>query len=147
MRNIGRNVDEISRIGLVTEFQMISPPHACTTSDNINHGLQLAMMMWTSFSVRLNDDGTGPQLTGPGAGVRNGSGPCHTGGLGRIAVHVPRVHDLHAGFFPNQYSPPFPSRKLLLRRDCPSTWLASEQGVWPTHAPHQRLPIRRTFRR
>ncbi len=61
------------------------------------------MMMWTSFSVRLNYYGTGPQLTGPGAGVRNGRGPRHSGSLGCIRVQVSRMHDLYAMLLPVQY--------------------------------------------
>ncbi len=60
------------------------------------------MMVGTSFGVRLNDYGTGPQLTGPGVRVRNGGGSCHSSGLGRVGVQFPRVNNLYAVFFPVQ---------------------------------------------
>ena len=60
MRDVWRNVDKVSRICLIAELQMIAPPHPGTASHNVDHRLQLAMMMRTSLGVRLDHDGTSP---------------------------------------------------------------------------------------
>lgn len=103
VRDVGRNVDEISGVGLIAELQPIAPAHTRTTSDNVNHRLQLAMMVGASFGVWLNDDGTGPQLACPGTRLSNGGGPRHSWSLGRVRVQLSRVHDLYAMFFPVQW--------------------------------------------
>src|SRR5262249_26808570 len=102
------------------------PTHARTTSDDVDHRLKLAMMVGTSFGARLNDYRTGPQLTRPGARVRNGGGPCHSGGLGRVAVPFPDVHHLHAMCFPVQCLPR--ATVAALRTEYPSTGFPM-QGV------------------
>jgi len=100
VRDVGWKVDEISGTGLIAELQMVAPAHARTTSDDVKDRLQLAVVVGAGFSVRLNNDGTGPQLTGPGTRVSNGSGPRHSRGLGRVRIQFARVHDLYALFFP-----------------------------------------------
>ena len=60
MRDVGRNVDEISGIGLFAEFQMIAPADARATSDHVNDRLQFAVMMRARPGVRLNDYRTSP---------------------------------------------------------------------------------------
>ena len=81
MGYVGRNVDEISRVGLIAELQPITPPHAGTTSDDIDHCFQFSMMVGASFGVRLDHYSTGPQLTCPSARMRDSCGPCHSRSL------------------------------------------------------------------
>lgn len=45
MGYVRRNVDEISRVGLIAELQAVTPSHACTTSDDIDHCFQFSMMV------------------------------------------------------------------------------------------------------
>jgi len=76
-----RNVDEISRVGLIAELQPITPSHACTTSDDIDHCFQFSMMVGASFGVRLDHYSTCPQLTCPSTRMRDSCGPCHSRSL------------------------------------------------------------------
>jgi hypothetical protein len=100
VRDVRRNVDEISGTGLIAKLQVIAPTHARTSSDNVENRLQLAMVVGARLGVGPNDYGTGPQLTCPGTRMSNGSGPCHSRSLGRVRVQLARVHDLYAMFFP-----------------------------------------------
>ena len=100
MRDVGRDVDEVSWAGLITELQAVAPAHSRTPPDHVKHSLQLAMVVCARFCIRLNNHGAGPQLTGSGARVSNGSGARHSRGLGRVGVQFIGVHDLHAMFFP-----------------------------------------------
>ena len=86
MRDKGWNVNEISRACLTTEFQAIAPAHAGTTSHDVDHGLQFAMMVRSGFCVRLNNYGTSPQLTGPCTRVGYGGSPCHSRGLRCVGI-------------------------------------------------------------
>lgn len=86
MWDVGRNVNEIAGVSLIAELQALSPTHARATSDDEDHCLQLAMMVGTSFGVRLNDYSTGPELTGPDARLRDGGGSRHSRGLRRVGV-------------------------------------------------------------
>ena len=104
MRDVGRNVNEVSRVCLIAEFQAITPSHAGTTSHDVDHRLQFAMMVGTSLGVGLYDDGTRPQLAGSGTSVSDGGGPSHSWSLGRVRIQVSRVHDLYAMFLPVQCS-------------------------------------------
>jgi len=106
MRDVGRHVNEVPRIGLSAEFQPIAPPHARAASDDVKHSLHFTMMVRTRSGVWLNDHGTRPQLTCTGPRVSNGGSSCHSRSLRRVCVQLTRVHDLYAMFFPVQcFSP------------------------------------------
>ena len=81
MGYVRRNVDQISRVGLIAELQPITPSHACTTSDDIDHCFQFSMMVGASFGVRLDHYSTCPQLTCPSTRMRDSCGPCHSRSL------------------------------------------------------------------
>src|SRR5580693_266802 len=100
MGYVRRNVDEISSIGLIAELQPITPPHACTTSDDIDHCFQFSMMVGTSFGVRLDHYCTCPQLTCPSTRMRDSCGPCHSRRLSCICVQLPHVPDPYTVLFP-----------------------------------------------
>ena len=102
MRDVGRNINEISRCRLIAELQTVTPSHSGTTSHDVDHGLQFTMMVRGSFSVRLNNYGTSPQFAGPGTRVRNGGCPCHSRALGCVGVQIPSAHNFHAVLFPVQ---------------------------------------------
>ena len=86
MRDVRRNVNEISRVCLTAELQAITPAHAGTTSHDVDHGLQFAMMVRSGFGVRLNNYGTSPQLTGSCTRVRYSSSPCHSRALRCVGI-------------------------------------------------------------
>src|SRR5450755_2946907 len=108
MRDVGWNVNEISRTGLITELQPVAPAHSRMTADDVNHRLQFAMVVGAGFGVRLNHNGTGPQLTGPGTRMSDGGCPRHSRGLGRVGVQFSRMHDLYAVLFPVHVHLSFP---------------------------------------
>ena len=107
MWDIGRHVNEVPRTGLITELYPIAPAHARTTSDDVKHRLQFAMMVGTRSGVRLNDYGTGPQLARASTGVSNGGSSGHSRGLRRVRVQLTRVDDLYSMFFPVQCLSPY----------------------------------------
>lgn len=102
MRNVGRNVNEIPGVSFIAELQALSSTHACATSDDVDYCLELAMMVGTSFGLRLNDYSTGPELTGADAGVRDRGGSRHSGCLRRVGIQFIRADNLYAMGFPVQ---------------------------------------------
>jgi len=85
-----------------------SPQRMRAAADNVDHSLQLAVMVWAGFGVWLNNHRTSPQLTGPGTRVRNRGGSCHSRRLGRVGVQLPCAHDF--------YSMRLPIHEWLLRQ-------------------------------
>ena len=106
MRDIWRHVNEIASVRLIAELQLITPTHACATSDDVDHRFQLAVMMRAGFCMWLNDYGTGPQLTGARTRMCDGGCSCHSGGLGRVRVQFRCADNLYSMRFPVQSSPP-----------------------------------------
>lgn len=64
MRYVRRNIDEISSTRFVAELEMIAPAHASASSYNIEYGFEFAVMVRTGFRAGLDNDGTGPKLSG-----------------------------------------------------------------------------------
>lgn len=106
MRDIRRHVNEIASVRLIAELQVITPTHACATSDNVDHCFQLAMMVGAGFRVWLNDYRSGPQLTGSSTRVCDGGSSRHSGSLGSVGVKFRCANNLYAMRFPVQRSPP-----------------------------------------
>src|SRR4030095_5623164 len=82
MRDEWRYIDKIPRPGLGDVLQMITPTHAGTAIHHINDTLQVPMMVRACFRMGMNGDSAGPQLTGPSAGMGDGSSAGHAGRLG-----------------------------------------------------------------
>src|SRR5262249_39272877 len=70
MRHERWHIDKVARSCFRSEFEMLAPAHPCPPPDDVNHGLQFAMMVWARFGVGLDRKGAGPQFarTGPGLG-------------------------------------------------------------------------------
>jgi aminopeptidase N len=100
MGHIGRNIDKVAGTRFITEFQIVTPTHAGAPPDNVEHGFQFAMMMRTRLRIRLNNNGSSPELTRTGAGVSDGRGARHAGGLRRIGIQFAGTHNLDAVLFP-----------------------------------------------
>jgi len=62
MRNVGWHVDKITGGGLGFEFQTLAPAQSCNSVEDIDHGLQVAVVMGTGFRLRVNGEGAGPEL-------------------------------------------------------------------------------------
>src|SRR3984885_13035672 len=77
VRNIGRHVDEIAGPGLGDEFEPISPAHACDAGNDIDHALQVAVMMWPGLGPGIDGHRAGPELRRPGAFGRHRGAPLH----------------------------------------------------------------------
>jgi carboxymethylenebutenolidase len=98
--HVGRYEDEVAGAGFVTEFQLIAPAHASPAPDYVEDSLQFAVVVGTGFGVGLNDDGSGPELTGAGAGVGDGGGARHSGSLRGVRIQVACAHDFDAMVLP-----------------------------------------------
>ena len=77
------------------------------------------MMVRSGFGVRLNHDGTSPQLTGPCTRVRDSGSPRHSRALRCIGIEFPGPHNFHAVLLPVQCVPH--SQIEGLRTEYPST--------------------------
>src|SRR5215207_1719206 len=84
MGNERRHIDEVARPSFGYEFEVLSPPHPRTATDYVDHALQFSVVMGTGFGVRVDLDGTRPQLVCASRGLRNGCRPRHARRLGGI---------------------------------------------------------------
>jgi hypothetical protein len=80
------HVDEVARPSFGNEFEALSPPHPRPAIYHVDHALQLPMVMGTGLSVRMDRDGTRPQLVCAGRSLRNGRRTRHARRLGSIEI-------------------------------------------------------------
>jgi hypothetical protein len=93
VRNVGGHVDEVARPGLRRELQMAAPAHACTALDDVDHTLQMAVMVRPGFGVCVDGHGAGPQLLSAHAGKVDRGLAIHARCLCRVGVEpVARNH-------------------------------------------------------
>src|SRR5215212_8474940 len=86
MGNERRHIDEVARPGFGYELEALSPPHPRPTVYHVDHALQFSMVMGAGFGVRMDRDGTRPQLVCAGRGMRDGRRTCHARRLGGIKI-------------------------------------------------------------
>src|SRR5208283_160720 len=86
MRDVGRNVDEISRTRFIDELQMISPAKARAAPHHVDHSFQFSMMMRTGLGIGVHHDGSRPELLRTDSGTRDGFGSSHAWRLGRVPI-------------------------------------------------------------
>ena len=100
VRDEGRDENEIAGSGFIGELQAVAPAHSGAATDDVEDALQLAVVMRAGLGVGLNHYGAGPELAGAGAGVIDGGGAGHAGGLGRVGVEFAGTDDADAVCFP-----------------------------------------------
>src|SRR5271156_3363539 len=100
MRNVGRDVDEISGAGFINELKIVSPAKASAAADDVNHGFELSVMMRAGLGIGMNYDGSRPEFLCADAGAGNGFGAGHAGGLRRVGVEFAAADDAQAVSFP-----------------------------------------------
>jgi hypothetical protein len=100
VRDIGRNIDEVSRPGFVDELQALSPAEAGAAANNVDDSFQFAVVMRTSLGVGMDEHRSGPEFLGAdtSAGDRFSAG--HAGGLGSVGIEFPAANDSQAVEFP-----------------------------------------------
>src|SRR5438477_781241 len=69
MRHVRRHIDKISRTSLLAELELLAPPHSRPSPNNIKHRFKLAVVMRSCLRVRLDHDGSRPQLARAGASM------------------------------------------------------------------------------
>jgi hypothetical protein len=67
---------------------VVSPSHTSPAANDVKDCLQFAMMVGTSFGVRLDYYRSGPELVRRCSGMGDCGGPGHTRSLGRIGIQV-----------------------------------------------------------
>src|SRR6185295_17856342 len=100
MRHERRDVDEIAWPRLGGKLQMLAPPHARPAADHVDHALQLSMVVSAGLRVGLHGDRTGPELAGPGSGVRDRRRARHARGLRRVEIELRTRNDLDSVIAP-----------------------------------------------
>jgi hypothetical protein len=86
MGNERWHVDEVARPSFGNEFEALSPSHPRAATGYVDYALQFSVVMRTGFGVRVDCDGTRPQLVCAGRGMRNGRRTCHARRLGGIKI-------------------------------------------------------------
>ena len=96
MRNIRRNEDEVTRSGLIDEFQLLAPAESGTAFHYIQHRFEIPVVVRSGFRVGLDDDSSGPQLTGAGTCMIDRRSSRHSFGLWRVTVQLIGMHNTDA---------------------------------------------------
>src|SRR5580700_1343361 len=100
MRDVGRDVDEVSGAGFIDELQIVSPAKAGAAANYVDHGLEFSVMMRAGLGVGVNYDRSGPELLRADFGVRDGFGAGHARSLRRVGVEFAAADDAQAVSFP-----------------------------------------------
>jgi XTP/dITP diphosphohydrolase len=100
VRNVGRNVDEVARPGLVGKLKLLSPAESRAAFHYIKDSFQVAVMVCSRLGVGFHYHGSCPQLVGAGAGVIDGGGASHARSLRRVGVQLAGAHDADAVLLP-----------------------------------------------
>jgi hypothetical protein len=100
VRNVGGHIDEVTRPGLRRELQMAAPAHACTALDDVDHTLQMAVMVRPGFGLGVDSHGAGPKLLSAHAGKVDRGLAIHVRCLGRVGVELVSRNHPHAIVLP-----------------------------------------------
>jgi len=100
MRDVGRNVDEVSRAGFIDELEIVSPAKACAATDYVDYGFEFAVMMRTGSCVGMHYDCSSPEFLRADFGMRDGFGTGHARRLRSIAIQFATADDAQAVEFP-----------------------------------------------
>jgi hypothetical protein len=96
MGEIGRDVDEVAGAGFVDEFEVIAPAETGAAADDVDYGFEFAVMVGAGFGVGMDDHRAGPEFLRAYAGVADGFGAGHAGGLRGVGVEVVGADDAQA---------------------------------------------------
>src|SRR5277367_6921965 len=100
MGHVGRDVDEIAGAGFVDEFEASAPAETGAAANDVDYGFDFAVVMRAGFGVGMDDDGAGPEFLRADAGVGDGFGAGHAGGLRGVGVEIVGADDAEAVEFP-----------------------------------------------
>jgi hypothetical protein len=62
VRHVRRHIDEITWGGLGFEFETLAPAQSGNPVENVDHGLQVTVVMGTGLRLRINSESAGPEL-------------------------------------------------------------------------------------
>src|SRR5579862_3204113 len=96
MRNVGRYVDEIARLRLGHILEALAPAQPCDAADDVDHALEISVVMRTRFRLGFDRDRARPYLACPGALGRHGCAPVHARSLRRVGIELLRANDSHS---------------------------------------------------
>src|SRR5438445_11678648 len=91
MRNEGRHIDEVPGPGVRLIFQAVTPTHPDMTTDHIDDGLLLAVMVGSGRARRGDACYPGPYPLRADGVPRSAAHSVHPDGLGRFGVKLSRV--------------------------------------------------------
>ena len=148
MRHVGRNKNEIARIGFGGKFQSLAPAHACLAAHHINDAFQMAMVVRPGLCIRFDRHGTCPQLLCARASEVNRRLAIHTWCRGHVGIELIARDDANAIVLPafarvfTRHSSPFPSVSSVNRStEATRSLSAVENTITPCVArPAIRIP-------
>ena len=100
MGDVGRDVDEVAGAGFVDKFEAGAPAETGAAAHDVDNGFDFAVVVRAGFGVGMDDDGAGPKFLRAGAGVGDGCGASHAGGLRGVGVEVVGADDAEAVCLP-----------------------------------------------
>src|ERR1700676_2774090 len=100
MRNVRRNVDEISRAGFIDKIEIFPPAEAGTAARNVDDGFQLSVMMRAGLSIGMDHHRSSPEFLGADSGMRDGLGAIHARRLRCVGIEFAAADDAEAVVFP-----------------------------------------------
>ena len=100
MRDVWRDVDEVSGAGFVDELEMVSPAKACAASHYIDHGFKFPVVMRAGPGIGMHNNRSRPEFLRADSGMRDGLGAVHAGRLRSVDVEFAAADDAQAVVLP-----------------------------------------------
>src|SRR5262249_2931827 len=93
VRNVWRNIDEVSRTCFVNKLKTIAPPKARAPTHAVYDSFEFSVLMRSGLRIRLHDYRAGPQFLRTHSRVRDGLSPSHAGSLRRVGIQLTAAND------------------------------------------------------
>ena len=103
MRHVRRNIDEVACVCLGGELEVLAPPHPSAALHNIDHALEIAVMMRSGLCVWVNADRASPELACARPRVSDRSRAVHPRRLRSVGVQIAGMNNPNAVAFPVRF--------------------------------------------
>lgn len=100
MRDEWRHVNEVTRRRLGHELELLAPSHSRAPLNDVDHALELAVMMRAGLGVCMNRDSACPKLACACPRVSDRRRSVHARRLRRVRVELARMNDANAFVLP-----------------------------------------------
>jgi uncharacterized protein YjbJ (UPF0337 family) len=100
VRNVGRDENEITRIGFRRKLQMLAPSHSRLALDDVDDAFEMTVMMCAGLGVRPDRHGASPKFLRADAGEVDRGLAIHAGRRGHVGIKLITGNNANAIMLP-----------------------------------------------